>query len=202
MRKAPSHAAAAALSVSLVLGGCLGFLQAQEEATSQHPSPYADSYVIGVEDLIQVSVWKNADLTLTVPVRPDGKISLPLIDDVQAAGLTPMELKSVLTEKWSSFISAPEVSVIVKEINSFKVYLVGEVARPGELKLKDQTRLLQAISLAGGFTTFAHQGDVVVFRSREGGPEERFEINVKKVVSGDRPEDNLILHPGDTIFVP
>ena len=143
----------------------------------------------------------NPELSVAIPVRPDGKISLPLIDDVQAAGLTPIQLKDVLTEKWKAFLSQPEVSVIIQEINSFKVFLVGEIARPGELRLRDRTRLLQAISLAGGFTTFADPDKIVLLRV-EGNQELRFEVNFKKVVSGDRPEDNLILHPGDTIIVP
>lgn len=171
------------------------------KAPQGRSDPYGEDYIIGVEDLIQVSVWKNPDLSMTVPVRPDGKISLPLIDDVQAAGMSPTQLKTLLTTRWSEFLSAPEVSVIVKEINSLKVYLVGEVARPGELKLKDRTRLLQAISLAGGFTAFADEDKIVVLR-RDPEGEIRLEINVKKIVSGERPEDNVILHPGDTIFVP
>jgi polysaccharide export outer membrane protein len=158
-------------------------------------------YVIGVEDLIQVTVWKNPDLSITAPVRPDGRISLPLIDDVQAAGLTPMKLKDELTRRWKAFLSAPEVSVVVKEVNSFKVYLVGEVARPGELRLKARTRLLQALSLAGGLTGFADRDRIILLRESEGG-EVRFEVNYKKLISGARPEDNLILRPGDTIVVP
>jgi polysaccharide biosynthesis/export protein len=161
----------------------------------------AREYTIGVEDLIQVTVWKNPDLSVTVPVRPDGKISLPLIDDVQAAGLTALQLKEDLTRRWKSFLSGPEVSVIVKEVNSFKVYLVGEVAHAGELRLKAPTRLLQAISLAGGFSTFADRGKIVLLREgREG--QQRFEINYNKVVSGDKPDGNMALEPGDTIVVP
>jgi len=158
-------------------------------------------YVIGVEDVLQISVWKNPDLSVTIPVRPDGKISLPLIDDVPAAGLTPDELKKILSDRWSAFLSEPEVSVLVKEVNSFKVYVIGEVARPGELRLKSKLRLLQAIALAGGFTTYADRGKLLVLRDSNG-MELRYEINYNKVVSGDKPEDNLVLMPGDTIVVP
>jgi polysaccharide export outer membrane protein len=169
------------------------------------PRPVADpnsaDYVIGIEDVIQITVWKNADLSVTVPVRPDGKISLPLIDDVQAAGLHPLELKGELTRRWKSFLSAPEVSVIVKEVNSFKIFMVGQVVRQGELQLKGPTRLLQAISLAGGLTTFADKSKIVVLRE-SGGVESRREINFKNVVSGKRPEENILLLPGDTVVVP
>jgi len=165
--------------------------------------PRADyeDYVIGVQDLIQVTVWKNPDLSVTAPVRPDGKISLPLIDDVHAAGLTPQQLKDELTRRWKAFLSAPEVSVIVKEVNSLKVYLVGEVARPGELSLKGKTRLLQALSLAGGFTTFAERSKIIVLRDNKG-VETRYEIKYKDLVSGKKPDENLVLKPGDTIVVP
>jgi len=174
---------------------------AAADASAERQAAGSREYLIGVEDVLEVSVWKNADLSVTIPVRPDGKISLPLIDDVPAAGLTPMELKQILTEKWSSFLSAPEVSVLVKEVNSFKVYVVGEVARPGELKLKSKIRLLQAIALVGGFSSYADRNKIVVLRDREG-TELRFEINYSKVVSGEKPEDNLVLVPGDTIVVP
>jgi polysaccharide export outer membrane protein len=192
---------AGVLTAWLILVPLLLSAEDEDGAADQRRGPYAGDYVIGVEDLIQVTVWKNPDLSVTVPVRPDGKISLPLIDDVQAVGRTPQQLKVDLTDRWKAFLSAPEVSVIVKEINSFKVFLVGEVARPGELRLRDRTRLLQAISLAGGFTTFAKPEKIVLLRA-SGNRELRFEISFKKIVSGDRPEDNLPLHPGDTIYVP
>ncbi len=158
-------------------------------------------YTIGVEDILEITVWKNPDLSSLVPVRPDGKISLPLIDDVQAAGRTPVELKQVLTDRWKAFLSAPEVSVIVKEVNSYKVYMVGEVTRPGELRVKSTIRLLQAISLAGGFTAYADRDKILVLRDASD-HELRYEINYNKIVSGDRPEDNLVLLPGDTVVVP
>jgi len=163
--------------------------------------PNAPDYVIGIEDVIQISVWKNADLSVTVPVRPDGKISLPLIDDVRAAGLRPLDLKEELTRRWKAFLSAPEVSVIVKEVNSFKIFMIGQIVRQGELQLKGPTRLLQAISLAGGLTTFADKSKIVVLRE-SGGIESRREINYKNVVSGKQPDENILLMPGDTVVVP
>jgi len=136
-----------------------------------------------------------------VPVRPDGKITLPLIDDVDAVGLTPLQLKEELTKRWKSFITAPEVSVIVTQVNSLKVYMVGEIAKPGILVLKGKTRLLQALSLAGGFTGFADRSKIIVLRA-SGATEKRMEFNYKKIVSGSRPEDNIVLQPGDTVIVP
>ncbi len=200
-------AACATLSAMLWVGiadFALGRTSDRTEAPQEaggSSGPYDEDYVIGVEDLLQIAVWKTPDLSLTVPVRPDGKISLPLIDDVQAAGLTPLQLKVLLKEKWKVYVSDPEVSVIVQEINSFKVFLVGEIVRPGELRLKDRTSLAQAISLAGGFTAFANPEDIVLLR-RTGNTEVRHKVNFKKVVSGDRPEQNLTLRPSDTIFVP
>ncbi len=197
----------AALSAALlvILVACRPGMAADSadipSAPPEPAGPYAGDYVIGIEDVLQIAVWKTPDLSLTVPVRPDGKISLPLIDDVQAAGLTPVQLKDALTEKWKLYVSEPEVSVIVQEINSYKVFLVGEVVRPGELRLKDRTSLAQAISLAGGFSAFAHPDKIVLLR-QTGHMEVRHEINFKKVMSGDRPEQNLLLHPGDTIFIP
>jgi polysaccharide export outer membrane protein len=173
--------------------------QAREDSIS--PPPDSFDYVIGVEDVIQISVWKNPDLSVTVPVRPDGKISLPLIDDMQAAGVTPLQLKEDLTRRWKSFLSAPEVSVIIKEVNSFKVFVVGQVAKPGQLLLRGPTRLLQALSLAGGFTNFADSSNIVIL-SDGGGHEVRREVNYHKVVSGKRPEDNVLLRRGDTVVVP
>jgi len=161
----------------------------------------AEDYVIGVEDVLFVSVWKNPDLSREVPVRPDGKITLPLIDDISAVGLTPSQLKDVLTERWKSYITGPEVSVIVTQVNSLKVYMVGEVAKPGILQLKSRTRLLQALSLAGGFTSFADRSKIVVMRNNGSG-ETRLEFNYKKILSGDRPSDNIFLKPGDTVIVP
>lgn len=190
------------LGIALPVGALAQTQEGQGTAQSAEPPAIPDEeYTIGVEDLIQVTVWKNADLSVTVPVRPDGKISLPLIDDVMAAGLTTLQLKEELTRRWKNFLSAPEVSVIVKEINSLKIYLVGEIAHPGELRFKGKTRLLQAISLAGGFTNFAERGRIIVLR-RTGDVESRFEINYNKVVSGKTPEGNIVLKAGDTIVVP
>lgn len=185
----------------LALVGAVAMVAASASAPPPEESAEPKDYVIGVEDVIQVTVWKNPDLSVTVPVRPDGKISLPLIDDVAAAGQTPLQLKEELTRRWKNFLSAPEVSVMVKEINSQKIYIIGEVARPGELQLKGKTRLLQAISLSGGFTAYADRSKIIVLRA-SGSAEIRYEINYNKVVSGAKPEDNMVLQAGDTLVVP
>lgn len=192
--------------VALCAGGALMARSQEEVAAVPGPQGKAAAalttdYVIGVEDVLYVNVWKNPDLSREVPVRPDGRITLPLIDDIMAVGLTPHELKEELTEKWRAFITAPEVSVIVTQVNSLRVYMVGEIANPGILQLKSRTRLLQAISLAGGFTGFADKSKIIVLRDT-GATEQRLEFNYKKILSGNRPEDNIILLPGDTVIVP
>ncbi|MBI3448549.1 MAG: polysaccharide biosynthesis/export family protein [Acidobacteria bacterium] len=194
-------AAAYALADSAGAGAAKEAKMAASAPASVAVDPNGPTYVIGIEDVIQITVWKNSDLSVIVPVRPDGRISVPLIDDVTAAGLHPLELKDELTRRWKAFLSAPEVSVIVKEVNSFKVYMVGQVSKQGELQLKGPTRLLQAISLAGGLTSFADRSKIVLLRE-SGGHEIRKEINYKRVISGKDADDNVLLERGDTVYVP
>jgi polysaccharide export outer membrane protein len=158
-------------------------------------------YVIGEEDVLNISVWKEPEVTRTVPVRPDGKISLPLVNDVQAAGLTPMQLAMVITEKLRKFITEPQVTVIVTAINSRRIYLVGEVARAGAFPMLPNMTVLQALSSAGGFTQFANLKGIYVLRL-ENGKQVKMPFNYKEVLKGNRPEQNVILKPGDTIVVP
>jgi polysaccharide biosynthesis/export protein len=161
--------------------------------------PDSDKYIIGPEDVLNIQVWKEEALSQTVLVRTDGKISLPLLDDIQAAGLTPLRLKEVLTEKLKSFVEAPLVTVIVRDAKSFKVYLSGQVAKPGVFALIGETTFLQMIAMAGGFTEWANQRKVLLVR-RENGREVRKTINYKKIVSGEA--ENILVKPGDTIIVP
>ena len=158
-------------------------------------------YLIGEEDVLNVSVWKEPEVTRTVPVRPDGKISLPLLNDVQAAGLTPAQLAMLITEKLRKFIAEPQVTVIVTTINSRRVYILGEVNRAGAFPLLPGMNILQALSSAGGFTPFAKQKGIYVLRE-ENGQQLRFPFNYKDVVKGKRPDQNIVLKPGDTIVVP
>ena len=131
----------------------------------------------------------------------DGKISLPLIDDVQAAGYTARQLKDMLTRKLKEFVENPNVSVTVVEANSYKVYISGQVKSPGVYRLRSETSLLQFIPMVGGFTDWANQKKILIIR-REGGNEKRLIVNYKKIVKGDKPESNIILKAGDTIIVP
>ncbi len=162
----------------------------------------ANAYAIGVGDVLEISVWKNPELTSTVPVRPDGRISVPLLGDVQAAGMTPLALKQTLTDGYKEYVTAPGVSVVVKEIHSRKIYVTGEVASPGVYDLQPRAKLMQALALAGGLTPYA-KGRVIVLRdSRDGKGDRRFEIEISSIVSGKKPQDNLLLMPGDTLVVP
>jgi len=161
----------------------------------------ASDYILGSEDLIEVMVWKNPDLSTTVFVRPDGKISLPLIGDLQAAGLTSIELRDSIKVLLRRYKKTPEVSVIVREINSFSIFFVGEVIQPGKINLKSETSFLQAITMVGGFTEFADVKKIVLLR-RENGRERRIKINYKDIVDGDDPDGNIMLKRGDTVLVP
>jgi polysaccharide export outer membrane protein len=165
------------------------------------PATKDPSYVIGPQDVLDIDVWKEKELTRTVEVRPDGRISLPLLNDVQASGLTPTELSAKLTERLKKFIDAPEVTVIVTQIKSQRVYVVGEATRPGAYALLPGMTVLQALSSAGGFTMFANTKKIYVLR-RENGKQEKFLFNYKEVINGKHAEQNIELKPGDQIVVP
>jgi polysaccharide export outer membrane protein len=165
------------------------------------PGGGAVDYVIGAEDVLDINVWKEPEASRAVPVRPDGKISLPLLNDVQAAGLTPMQLGSVITAQLKKFMAQPQVTVIVITINSRRVYVLGEVNRGGAIPLMPNMTVLQALSSAGGFTQFANQKQIYVVRN-EDGKQLRFPFNYRQAVQGKDSEQNIILKPGDTIVVP
>jgi polysaccharide biosynthesis/export protein len=159
------------------------------------------NYIIGPQDVLDIDVWKEGELTRTVPVRPDGKISLPLVNDVQAAGLTPIQLSEELSTKLEKFMTNPQVTVIVTVINSQRIYILGEMTRPGAYPLLPGMTVLQALSSAGGFTIFANSKKIYVLRS-EGGKQEKFPFNYKEVVKGKNAEQNIVLKAGDQIVVP
>ena len=161
----------------------------------------SDQYVIGPEDVLHIYVWKEEALTRTIPVRMDGKISLPLIQEIKAAGLTPLQLKEVLTSRFKEFIENPIVSVTVMEANSCKVYVMGQVRNPGVYRLRSETTVVQIIPLAGGFTEWANQKKILIVR-KEDGREKRITVNYKKIMGGKDPGSNVILKAGDTIIVP
>ena len=159
------------------------------------------NYVIGAQDVLDINVWKEPDVSRIVPVRPDGKISLPLLNDVQAAGLTPAQLAAQITESLKKYVTNPQVTVIVTTINSQRVYILGEVTRPGAFPLIPGMSVLQALSSAGGFTQFAKVKSIFV-RRLENGKETKFPFNYKDVISGKKPEQDILLKAGDTIVVP
>jgi polysaccharide biosynthesis/export protein len=171
------------------------------DAERQKPATGDPNYVIGGQDVLDVSVWKEAELTRTVPVRPDGKISLPLLNDVQAAGLTPTQLAAQLTESLKKFVTNPQVTVIVVQINSQRIYILGEVTRAGAYPLLPGMTILQGLSSAGGFTQFANLKKIYMFRM-ENGKQVKYPFNYKDVISGKAAEENIVLKAGDTIVVP
>lgn len=159
------------------------------------------NYMIGAQDVLDISVWKEPELTLSVPVRPDGKISIPLLNDVQAAGLTPTQLAMRITTDLKKFVTNPQVTIIVTQINSQRIYILGEVNRAGAYPLLPQMTMLQALSSAGGFTQFANLKKIYMFRV-EDGKQVKYPFNYKDVVNGKRPDENVILRAGDTLVVP
>jgi polysaccharide biosynthesis/export protein len=201
----------AAIATLLLVGG----LALAQDATPAQPAAVASAsdattatataasgpdYVIGPEDVLHIAVWKEGDLTATLPVRPDGKISLPLLNDVQAAGLTPMQLADSLTEKLKKYVASPRVTVVVTAINSKRVYLVGEVGHTGAVPMLPNMTVLQALSSAG-MTQFANTKKIYVMRMQDG-KQLKLPVNYRKLVKGEQMDQNYVLQPGDTIVVP
>lgn len=179
-------------------------------AQQQQPADAAGAadeleYVIGPEDVLDIAVWNNVAVSRTVPVRPDGKISLPLLNDVQAAGLTPMQLRDAVAKALAAYLATPEVSVIVREVHSFKVAVIGEVKTPGRYELKSGGTVLDVLALAGGFTEYAERGRIVILR-HAGGKTKRIPFDYGKVVSRSDEtnggHDNFVVRPRDIILVP
>lgn len=169
-------------------------------ATDTPNSQGTPEYIIGPEDVLHIAVWKEADLTATLPVRPDGKISLPLLDDVQASGLTPKQLAVSVTEKLKKYIADPRVTVVVTAINSKRVYLTGEVLHSGAMPMLPNMTVLQALSSAG-ISQFANTKRIYVLRTQNG-KQEKLPVNYRKLVKGELIDENYLLQPGDTIVVP
>jgi polysaccharide export outer membrane protein len=156
------------------------------------------TYVIGAEDTLHIAVWKETDLTVTLPVRPDGQISMPLLNDVQAAGLTPMQLAASLTEKLKKYVTDPRVTVVVTAMNSQRIYVLGEVLHSGAMPLTPNMTVLQALATAG-FTQFANTKGIYVLR-QENGKQQKIAVNYKQLIKGNAP--NVPLKPADTVVVP
>lgn len=160
------------------------------------------TYIIGNDDMLAISVWKETELSRSVPVRSDGKISLPLIGEIQASGKTPLQLESEISDKLKSYITAPEVTVIVEQINSKKFNVMGMVSKPGSYTLGLPLTIMDAIALAGGFRDFAKTKNVYVLRQRPDGTEYRIPFNYKDFIKGKNPAQNVRIEPRDTIIVP
>jgi polysaccharide export outer membrane protein len=198
---APRLVTAVAIAASVALGGpCFA---RQEPARALEGC--TAGYMIGPEDVLDIAVWKNADISRTVPVRPDGKISLPLLNDVQAAGLSPMQLRETLTKALTAYIPEPAVSVLVREVHSFKVTVIGQVKAPGRYELKDRATVLDVLALAGGLNEYAARGRIVVLRQDRTAavqipfPYDR--LTSRAGSKADSPE-NFCVKPGDVILVP
>jgi polysaccharide export outer membrane protein len=173
----------------------------QQEA-SPKGAPTDDSYIIGNDDVLAISVWKETDLTKQVPVRSDGKISLPLIGEVQAAGRTPLQLQQEITSRLKSFITEPQVTVIVQQINSQKFNILGEVTKPGSYSLTNGETIVDAIAAAGGFKDFAKKKSIYVLRQTGDGEQTRIGFNYQDFIKGKDTTKNVALKPRDTIVVP
>jgi len=200
-----------AAAIAILLGFATAQVEAQNAAKGKD-KPAADSspsqpvsvagpgYIIGADDVLLVSVWKEPDLTTTLPVRPDGNISLPLLNDVAAAGLSPTQLATSITEKLKKFVADPRVTVVVTQINSQKIYVMGEVQHTGAIQLLPNMTVLQALADAG-FTQFANTKGIYVLRA-ENGRQQKIPVNYKRLLKGQAIDQNIILKPGDTIVVP
>ena len=194
------------LGLSLAIAGPVAGFTSQVEPRPDHSAgSIPQEYIIGAEDVVDVAVWNNAALSRTVPVRPDGKISLPLLNDLQAAGLTPMQLRDVVARALAPYVATPEVSVIVREVRSFKVAVVGEVKTPGRHELRSGATVLDMLALAGGLNEYADRGRIVILR-KEGSKTRRIPFDYGKLMSGNGDtnggHENLLVRPGDIILVP
>jgi polysaccharide biosynthesis/export protein len=178
----------------------LGFLVSAGTAGAQAPVQDSD-YKIGPNDVLTIFVWKETELTRDVTVMPDGKITYPLIGEIMAQGQTASELKKAIADKLQNFVTAPEVTVIVKQSLSQVIYSIGKLTRPGPYPLAPNMTVMQAISAAGGFTDWADTKNILIVR-REGGKETQIKFNYKEFTSGEKLEQNILLKPGDTLVVP
>jgi polysaccharide export outer membrane protein len=176
---------------------------AASAATAVAPAKaHDDRYVIGESDVLSINVWKEQELTRTIPVRSDGKISLPLAGEIQAAGRTPLQLEQDITERLKNYITTPEVTVMVAEIHSENFNVMGQVAKPGSYSMTQASTVVDAIAAAGGFRDFAKQKGIYVLRQSPGGGETRFNFNYKDFIRGKNPARNIKLEPHDIVIVP
>ncbi len=175
---------------------------APQPASAGATGGHDNTYVIGEADVLSINVWKEADISRSVPVRSDGRISLPLAGEIQAAGQTPLQLEQEIASKLKNYIAEPEVTVMVQQINSQKFNILGQVSKPGSFPLTNSMTVLDAIALAGGFRDFAKQKSIYVLRQNPGGSETRIPFNYKSVIAGKKSSQNIKLQARDTIVVP
>ena len=189
------------ISITVAVFGCAP--AASDVVADTH---HSNEFLLGPEDVLEVIVWRNQDLSRQVVIRPDGMISMPLIGDVQANGLTANQLAARIAERLKEFKENPSVSVSVKEVNSYNIYVLGEVAKPGKYQLKSHTSVLQAIAMAGGFTLFASKNKLQVVRNSANGDGQPHEIRIRlrydDLLAGTGEPGNFILKSGDTVVVP
>jgi polysaccharide export outer membrane protein len=176
--------------------------QTQQDSAAGARKAHDSTFIIGNDDMLAISVWKEPELTKSVPVRSDGKISMPLMGEIQAAGRTPLQLEVEISNKLKNYITAPEVTVIVEQINSKKFNILGQISKPGAYPLGLPLTIMDAIALAGGFRDFAKTKDVYILRQRADGTEYRIPFNYKAFIKGKDPAQNVRIEPKDTIIVP
>jgi polysaccharide export outer membrane protein len=188
------------VQMASLAGQAGGKTASQPNAPSRQP--VSDDYVIGPSDVLAVNVWKDTELSRTVPVRPDGKISLPLIGELQVSGLTALKVQRMVADRLKEFISNPEVTVIVQDVKSRTYVVLGKVAKPGSFELGKPTTVLEAIAVAGGFLDFAKTSKIYIIRPASNGTSQTLHFDYKKVIKGRNPEENVELKSGDTVVVP
>lgn len=191
---------------TVVFGMAVGCAPVSKEAMDEVAKPLSKEFLLGPEDVLEVTVWRNQDLSRIIVVRPDGKISLPLIGDVQASGFTAAQVAAKIAARLTEFKENPNVSVSIKEVNSYFIYVLGEVLKPGKYPIKSYATVLQGVSLAGGFTNFASKSKMAVLRTVVNGDGNQHQIRIpvpyNELISGTGAIENFILKSGDTIVVP
>jgi polysaccharide biosynthesis/export protein len=195
-----------AVALGLLLGLSVGCSSVTKDVLDEAAKPLSKEFLLGPEDVLEVTVWRNQDLSRIVIVRPDGKISLPLVGDIQASGLSSLQVAAKISAKLAEYKENPNVTVSIKEVNSYFIYVLGEVTRPGKYQIKSYATILQGISLAGGFTNFASNGRMAILRNVTGSDGSHRQIRIPvpydELVSGKGMVDNFVLKSGDTIVVP
>lgn len=197
------------IAASVVASVMIAGLAAAQDVVKRPPAPAAGvpakgvpvgaEYRIGIDDVLDIAVWNNTTVSRTVPVRPDGKISLPLLNEVDAAGLTPSQLRASLLAKLAEYMPNPEVSVIVREVHSNKISVLGEVRKAGRYEITQRATVLDAVALAGGFNDWARRSKLVIMR-HDNGSVKRIPVNYNRIVAEE--DENVLLQPGDIVVVP